>query len=140
MMNTDAPAHAIEFAHGYTYSGHPVACAAAVATMDWFVQEDLIARAQQAGPMLGDAVHAAIRGLPGVVGIRSLGLAAAVELAANPAAPGKKAFDIFLDCLAHGVLVRSAGDNLVLAPAYRVSPGQIAQMVDTLAASIKRLA
>jgi beta-alanine--pyruvate transaminase len=140
MMNTDAPAHAIEFAHGYTYSGHPVACAAAVATMDWFVQEDLIARAQQAGPLLGDAVHAAIRGLPGVVGIRSLGLAAAVELAANPAAPGKKAFDIFLDCLAHGVLVRSAGDNLVLAPAYRVSPGQIAQMVDTLAASIKRLA
>ena len=138
MMNTDAPAHAIEFAHGYTYSGHPVACAAAVATMDWFAQEDLIARAQQAGPLLGHAVHAAIRGLPGVVGIRSLGLAAAVELAADPAAPGKKAFDIFLDCLAHGVLVRSAGDNLVLAPAFVVTPAQIAQMVDTLAASIKR--
>lgn len=138
LMNTDAPAHAIEFAHGYTYSGHPVACAAAVATLDWFKQEALLARAQQAAPLLGDAVHAAIKGLPGVVGIRSLGLAAAVEMAANPAAPGKKAFDIFLDCLAHGVLVRSAGDNLVLAPAYVATPSQIAQMVDTLAASIQR--
>jgi beta-alanine--pyruvate transaminase len=67
-----------------------------------------------------------------------LGLAAAVELAADTAAPGRKAYDIFLDCLAHGVLVRSAGDNLVLAPAYVVNEAQIAQMVDTLAASIKR--
>jgi beta-alanine--pyruvate transaminase len=140
IMHTDAPLHAIEFAHGYTYSGHPVACAAAVATMDLFVQEDLLARAAAAGPLLGDAVHAAIKGLPNVVGIRSLGLAAAVELAPNPSAPGKKAYEVFLDCLAHGVLVRSAGDNLVLAPAYVVTPAQIAQMVDTLAAAIKRQA
>ena len=138
MMNTDAPAHAIEFAHGYTYSGHPVACAAAVATLDWFREEDLLRRASQTGPQLGAAVHAAIRGMPGVVGIRSLGMAAAVELAAEPAAPGKKAFEIFLDCLDHGVLVRAAGDNLVLAPAYIATSSQIAQMVDTLAASIKR--
>jgi beta-alanine--pyruvate transaminase len=67
-------------------------------------------------------------------------LAAAVELAPNPSAPGKKAYEVFLDCLAHGVLVRSAGDNLVLAPAYVVTPAQIAQMVDTLAAAIKRQA
>jgi len=140
LMHTDAPLHAIEFAHGYTYSGHPVACAAAVATMDLFLQEDLLARAAAAGPLLGDAVHAAIKGLPNVVGIRSLGLAAAVELAPNPSAPGKKAYEVFLDCLAHGVLVRSAGDNLVLAPAYVVTPAQIAQMVDTLAAAIKRQA
>jgi beta-alanine--pyruvate transaminase len=138
MMNTDAPAHAIEFAHGYTYSGHPVACAAAVATLDWFREEDLLRRASQTGPQLGAAVHAAIRGMPGVVGIRSLGMAAAVELAAEPAAPGKKAFEIFLHCLDHGVLVRAAGDNLVLAPAYIATSSQIAQMVDTLAASIKR--
>ena len=67
-----------------------------------------------------------------------LGLAAAVELVADLAAPGKKAYDIFLDCLAQGVLVRAAGDNLVLAPAYVVSPAQIDQLVNTLAASIKR--
>ena len=140
IMQSDAPVHAIEFAHGYTYSGHPVACAAAVATLDWFEQEDLLARAQRTAPLLGEAVHSAIRGLPGVVGIRSLGMAAAVEMAANPQAPGKKAFDIFLDCLSHGVLVRSAGDNLVLAPAYVVTPAQLAQMVDTLAAAIRRQA
>ena len=138
LMNTDAPQHAIEFAHGYTYSGHPVACAAAVASMDLLAEEQLFERAASSGVLLGDAVHAAMQGLPGVVGIRTLGLAAAVELAPNPAAPGKKAYDIFLDCLAHGVLVRSAGDNLVLAPAYVVSPSEIAQMVDILAASIKR--
>ena len=138
LMNTDAPQHAIEFAHGYTYSGHPVACAAAVASMDLLAEEKLFERAANSGVILGHAVHAAMRGLPGVVGIRTLGLAAAVELAPDPVAPGKKAYDIFLDCLAHGVLVRSAGDNLVLAPAYVVSESQIAQMVDTLAASIKR--
>ena len=138
LMNTDAPQHAIEFAHGYTYSGHPVACAAAVASMDLLADEKLFERAASSGEILGHAVHAAMRGLPGVVGIRTLGLAAAVELAPDPVAPGKKAYDIFLDCLAHGVLVRSAGDNLVLAPAYVVSESQIAQMVDTLAASIKR--
>ncbi len=138
LMNTDAPSHAIEFAHGYTYSGHPVACAAAVASMDLLAEENLFQRAADMGLVLGNAVHAAMRGLPGVVSIRSLGLAAAVELAADPAAPGRKAYDIFLDCLAHGVLVRSAGDNLVLAPAYVVNEAQIAQMVDTLAASIKR--
>ena len=138
LMNTDAPQHAIEFAHGYTYSGHPVACAAAVASMDLLAEENLFQRAADSGVLLGKAVHAAMRGLPGVVGIRTLGLAAAVELAADPTAPGQKAYNIFLDCLAHGVLVRSAGDNLVLAPAYVVSESQIAQMVDTLAASIKR--
>ena len=138
LMNTDAPQHAIEFAHGYTYSGHPVACAAAVASMDLLAEENLFQRAADSGVLLGNAVHAAMRGLPGVVGIRTLGLAAAVELAADPTAPGQKAYNIFLDCLAHGVLVRSAGDNLVLAPAYVVSESQIAQMVDTLAASIKR--
>ena len=109
LMDTDAPMHTIEFAHGYTYSGHPVACAAAVATLDLFVQEDLLARAAAAGHLLGDAVHAAIKGLTHVVGIRSLGLAAAVELAADPLAPGKKAYEVFLDCLAHGVLVRAPG-------------------------------
>ena len=71
----------MEFFHGYTYSGHPVACAAAIATLELFEKEKLFPRAGEMGKVLGDAFHSAFKGLPNVIGIRSLGLAAAVELA-----------------------------------------------------------
>jgi beta-alanine--pyruvate transaminase len=138
LMNSGAPEHVIEFFHGYTYSGHPVACAAAVATLSLFKEEALFARAATMAPVLGDAMHAAFKGLPHVIGIRTLGLAGAVELAPMAGAPGKRAFNIFLDCYHHGVLVRAAGDNLVLCPAFTVEKAQIEQMVGTLADSIRR--
>ncbi len=133
-----APEHAIEFFHGYTYSGHPVACAAAIATLDLFREEQLFERAGQMGPVLGDAMHSALKGLPNVVSIRSLGLAAAVELASVPGLPGKRAYDIFLDCYHRGVLVRNAGENLVFAPPYIVEKAQIETMVGVLADAIRR--
>ena len=138
MMNAGSPEHVIEFFHGYTYSGHPVACAAAIATLNLFKEEDLCARAAAMGPVLGDAMHAAFKGLPNVIGIRTLGLAGAVELAPMAGAPGKRAFDIFLDCYHKGVLVRAAGDNLVICPAFTVDKSQIDQIVGTLADSIRR--
>ena len=140
VMNTSAPEWAIEFFHGYTYSGHPVACAAAVATLKLYQQEQLFQRADQMSRVLGDAMHAAMKGLPHVIGIRSLGLAAVVELAPLPGAPGKRAFDIFMDCFHKGSLVRPAGDNLVLAPPYIVEKSQIEQLVGTLADAIQRSA
>jgi beta-alanine--pyruvate transaminase len=127
--NAQSPDHAIEFMHGYTYSGHPVACAAAIATLNLFKEEQLFERAGQMGQVLGDAMHAALKGLPNVIGIRTLGLAGAVELTGIAGAPGKRAYDIFLDCYHHGVLVRPAAENLVLCPPYIVSPAQIEQMV-----------
>ena len=136
--HANSPAHAIEFAHGYTYSGHPVACAAAIATLDLYREENLFARAGEMGKVLGDAMHSALTGLPNVTGIRTLGLAGAVELASPPGLAGKRAYDVFLDCFHRGVLVRSAGDNVVLAPPYIVSRSQIEQMVDTLAGAIRR--
>ncbi len=138
MMNTNAPEHGIEFFHGYTYSGHPVSCAAAIATMTLLKEEKLFERAAKMGPVLGDAMHSAMKGLPNVIGIRSLGLAAVVELAPLAGAPGKRAYDIFLDCYQKGSLVRPAGDNLVLAPPYIVENHHIDQLVSTLAASIKQ--
>ncbi len=137
MMKTDAPEHVIEFFHGYTYSGHPVACAAALATLDLYKQEGLFARAEEMGKVLGDAFHSTFKGLPNVVGIRSLGLAAAVELAPIAGTPGKRGYDIFLDCFKKGVLVRPAGDVLVFAPPYIVEKQHIDQMVNTLADAIK---
>ena len=132
------PEHLSEFAHGYTYSGHPVACAAAVAAIGLMHEEQLFDRAAQMGPVLSDAVHNACTGLPNVISIRSLGMAAAVELAPIPGSPGKRGYEVFLDCYQSGVLVRPAGDNLVFAPAFIVEPDQIDQMTATLAAAIKR--
>ena len=138
MMNTSAPEHAIEFFHGYTYSGHPVACAAALATLELMEQEDLFARAGQQGRVLGDALHSTLKGLPGVVGIRSLGLAGAVELEPNASVPGKKAFEIFRSCFEQGVWIRPAGDNLVVCPPYIVTDAHIEQIVSTMAQAIRQ--
>ena len=138
LMKTDAPEHVVEFFHGYTYSGHPVSCAAAIATLELFEKEQLFARAGEMGPVLGDAFHSAFKGLPNVIGIRSLGLAAAVELAPIAGMPGKRAYDIFLDCFHKGSLVRAAGDVLVIAPPYIVEKSHT--LVNTLADSIKKYA
>ena len=136
--NADSPAHAVEFFHGYTYSGHPVACAAAIATLDLFKEEKLFERAGQMGTVLGDAMHGGLKGLPNVVGIRSLGLAGAVELASIAGSPGKRAYDIFMDCFKHGVLVRPAADNIVICPPYIVEKEHIERIVSVVADSIKK--
>ncbi|TAL67996.1 MAG: aminotransferase class III-fold pyridoxal phosphate-dependent enzyme, partial [Burkholderiaceae bacterium] len=138
MMKTSAPEHVIEFFHGYTYSGHPVACAAAIATLELLQQEHLFARAGEMGKLLGNAMHGALKGLPNVIGIRALGLAAAVELAPMAGLPGKRAYEIFIDCFHRGSLVRPAGDVLVLAPPFIVEKEHIDTLVNTLADSIKR--
>ncbi|MFM2209596.1 MAG: hypothetical protein RIQ96_1239, partial [Pseudomonadota bacterium] len=87
---------------------------------------------------LGDAMHATFKGMPNVVGIRTMGLAGAVELTGYPGLPGKRAYDIFLDCFQKGVLVRPAGENLVLCPPYIVEKSHIDQLVSTLADAIRR--
>jgi len=124
----------------YTYSGHPVACAAAVATLKLFQEENLFQRAGEMGKKLGDAFHATFKGLPHVVSIRSLGGAAAVELAPIAGAPGKRAYNVFLDCFKHGALVRPAGEVLVIAPPYIAEADHIDRLVNTLADAVRRQA
>ena len=136
--NSNAPEHAIEFFHGYTYSGHPVACAAAIATLTLFKQDNLFQRAGEMGKVLGDAMHSGLKGLPNVIGIRTLGLAGAVELASIAGSPGKRAFDIFMTCYHHGVLVRPAGENLVVCPPYIVEKEHIDRIVNVLADAIHK--
>ena len=137
-VHEKSPAHAVEFMHGYTYSGHPVACAAAVATLNLYKEENLFERAGEMGKVLGDAMHSAFKGLPNVIGIRTLGLAGAVELTGIANLPGKRAFDIFMECFHAGIMVRPAGENLVLAPPYIVEKSHIDELVGTLAAAIKK--
>ncbi|MDB5744851.1 MAG: aminotransferase class III-fold pyridoxal phosphate-dependent enzyme [Polaromonas sp.] len=134
--NANSPDYAVEFFHGYTYSGHPVACAAAIATLELFKQENLFERAGQMGAVLGDALHGGLKDLPNVVGIRSLGLAGAVELAPVAGAPGKRAYDIFMTCFHNGVLVRPAGENIVVCPPYIVEKEHVDRMVDVVGDAI----
>ena len=102
-------------------------------------QERLFERAAQMGPVLGRAMHHNLKGLPHVVSIRSLGLAAAVELSPSSLGVGQRGYAVFQECLRRGVLVRSAGDNLVFAPPFVVEREHIEHMVATLADAITSL-
>ena len=90
------------------------------------------------GKVLGNAFHSTFKGMPNVVGIRSLGLAAAVELTPIAGSPGKRAYDIFLDCFKNGALVRPAGDTVVIAPPYIVEKSHIDTLVNVLADAIRK--
>lgn len=118
------PANAIELFHGYTYSGHPAAAAAAVATLDLYEKEGLFARAARLEPVFESAVHG-LRGAPHVKDIRNIGMAAAIELEPRPGQPGARAYEAFLACLKAGVLVRFTGDILAFSPPLIIDEEQI---------------
>ena len=129
------PPGAIELFHGYTYSAHPLACAAGIATLQLYKDEDLFNRAAKMAPVMEDAVHA-LKGTRHVIDLRNSGLVGAVELESRPGAPGARAFETFLKCWEKGVLVRTSGDNIAIAPPLIVEEAQIDQIVDTLREAI----
>jgi beta-alanine--pyruvate transaminase len=133
------PEHLIEFAHGYTYSGHPVACAAALGTLDTYDDEGLLTRAAELEPYWSDAVHS-LRGLPHVIDVRNIGLIGAIELEPMPDAPTKRAFPAFLEAFENGVLIRTTGDTIALSPPLIISRAQIDELLGTLSTVLKTLA
>nr|MBA2722996.1 aminotransferase class III-fold pyridoxal phosphate-dependent enzyme [Methylibium sp.] len=135
----EGPDHLIEFFHGYTYSAHPLACAAALGTLDTYAEEGLLTRALEMEPCFAEALHS-LKGLPNVIDVRNIGLVGGIELAPMDGQPGKRAFDVFLDCWERGVLVRTTGDTIALSPPLIVEKQHIDQMVGTLADALKRAA
>jgi beta-alanine--pyruvate transaminase len=133
------PEHLIEFFHGYTYSSHPLACAAGLATLETYAEEGLLTRAQQMQGYFAEALHS-LRGLPNVIDIRNIGLVGGVELAPLPGEPAKRAFNVFLDCYDKGVLIRTTGDTLAFSPPLIIERAQIDQLVDTVRGAIQRAA
>jgi beta-alanine--pyruvate transaminase len=127
----DASPSGIELFHGYTYSGHPLACAAGLATLDVYAAEGLFERAAALAPHWEDAVHS-LRSAPGVVDVRNLGLVAGIELAPRAGAPGARAFDAFVKCFERGVLIRVTGDIIALSPPLIIEREQIDQLVGVL--------
>ena len=133
------PENAIELFHGYTYSAHPVACAAALATLDVYADEGLLTRAATLAPIWEDAMHS-LRGLPHVIDVRNFGLIGAVELEPRPGRPGTRGYDVFVECFARGVMVRQTGDVIAMSPPLIIQPAQISRIVETLAAVIRETA
>jgi beta-alanine--pyruvate transaminase len=129
----------IEFAHGYTYSGNPIAAAAGLATLETYKEEGLFERAKALEPVFADALHS-LKGEPHVIDIRTIGLIGAVELEPIPGKPTARAFSAFLDAFDHNLLIRTTGDIIALSPPLIVSESQIGEIVDGLRAVIRRLA
>jgi beta-alanine--pyruvate transaminase len=130
-----APA-GIELFHGYTYSGHPLACAAAIASMELQRSEDLPARAAAIEPYWQEAAHS-LRGLPNVVDIRDCGLIAAVELAPRAGKPTDRAVRVFQRCFDDGLLIRTTGDIIALSPPLIIETGHVDRIVTTLSEAIR---
>jgi beta-alanine--pyruvate transaminase len=132
------PESAIELFHGYTYSAHPVACAAALATQQIYEREKLLTRGAELAKKWEDAVHS-LRDMPHVIDIRNLGLVAGIELAPRAGAPGSRAYEVFLKAYEKGLLVRFTGDIIALSPPLIIEPSQIDELVGTLRDVLKQI-
>ncbi len=130
------PAHMIEFFHGYTYSAHPLAVAAAHATLDVMADEKLIARAAELAPVLEQAVHS-LRGEPHVIDIRNVGLAAAIELSPVAGSPGLRGVRVFEKALDEGYMVRFSGDIIAVAPPFVSSVAEVQGMIEGIRRALR---
>jgi beta-alanine--pyruvate transaminase len=130
--------NAIEFFHGYTYSGHPLAAAAACATLDLYKKENLFERAKEIAPYFEQAVHS-LKGAPHVIDVRNMGLVAGVELEPYAGKPSAKAYEVFTRCYQKGILVRYTGDILAFSPPLIIEKKEIDQLFGVLADVLKTI-
>ena len=133
------PPAAIEFFHGYTYSGHPVACAAALASLEVYRRDGLFTRVKSLASHWEDGIHA-LRAKPNVIDIRNIGLMGAVELAPRPDAPGARGYEVLVKALKAGLLIRATGDIIALSPPLIISEDEIGKLFDILGGVLDDLA
>jgi beta-alanine--pyruvate transaminase len=133
------PTNQVELFHGYTYSAHPVACAAGLATLEIYRKENLLTRGAELTEYWQDAMHS-LKSLPNVIDIRAIGLVAGIELAPRPGAVGARGYDVMVDCFNSGLVLRSTGDTLAMSPPLIVERSHIDDMVAMLGDAVKRVA
>jgi beta-alanine--pyruvate transaminase len=131
-MATGGPDYMLEFPHGYTYSAHPIACAAGNAALDLLVQERAVDRVRELAPYFENAVHG-LKGSKHVLDVRNIGLAAGLTIEALPGEPAKRPFEIAMKCLEKGVYVRYGGDTIQLAPPFIVEKPELDLLVSVVA-------
>ena len=129
----------IELFHGYTYSGHPLACAAALATLDIYRNEGLFMRAASLAPYFEDRAHA-LKGAPHVIDVRNIGVVAGIELEARPGAPGARGLETFVKCFERGLLARVTGDTIALSPPLIAEREHVDEIFEILGAAIRDVA
>ena len=133
-----APEGAIEFLHGYTYSAHPMACSALLATQKLYVDEQLFARAQAMAPKFEAALHS-LKDARHVIDIRNLGIVGGIELEPRAGAVGRRGLEAHIRCFEAGVLVRSTGDILALSPPLIIEDAHIERIVETIRTALAGL-
>ncbi len=131
------PEETIEFFHGYTYSGHPLACAAAIATLDIYDREGLFERAAGLADYWQQAMHS-LKGVGPIIDIRTIGLVAGLELEPIAGKPGSRAYQAFVNCFEQDLLIRTTGDIIALSPPLIIEKAQIDRMVDRLDAVLSK--
>ncbi len=136
---TNGPDWMIDFFHGYTYSGHPMACAASIGTLDTYQEEGLLTRAAELAPYWEERLHA-LKGLPHIIDIRNIGLIGAIEFDPVPGQPTKRAYDRFVKAYEHNLLVRQTGDIIALSPPLIISKSEIDELFDSLTMVLKTTA
>jgi beta-alanine--pyruvate transaminase len=132
------PENMIELFHGYTYSGHPAACAAGLATLDIYEEQFLLTRGASVAEYWQEAVHD-LRSCKRAINIRNIGLVAGIELESRKNAPGARAYDVFLECFARGLLIRVTGDIIALSPPLIVEREQIDTIASVLSEALERI-
>ncbi|MCH8265590.1 MAG: aspartate aminotransferase family protein [Proteobacteria bacterium] len=137
-MDKGGPEYMVEFPHGYTYSAHPVACAAGLAALDILIDDNLVDRVKQMAPVFEAAVHS-LKGSPFVTDIRNYGLAAGISLKHYPNEPARRPFEVGLKCLQKGFYVRWGGDTIQLAPPFIVDAQQIDALINAVGESLNEL-
>jgi beta-alanine--pyruvate transaminase len=138
-MAAGGPEYMLEFAHGYTYSAHPVACAAGNAALDVLVKEDMVSRVRELAPYFEAAVHS-LKGRRHVLDIRNYGLAAGLTIAAVPGEPARRPYEIAMACWRKGFYVRYGGDTIQLAPPFITERAEIDRLVEALGDSLMETA
>jgi beta-alanine--pyruvate transaminase len=128
----------IELFHGYTYSGHPLACAAGIATLDTYEEEGLLERGSTLEKYWEDALHS-LKGLPHVIDIRNAGLMGAIELAPRSGAPGSRGYSALVKCFEAGALIRYTGDTLAFSPPLIVEKAQIDRLFEIVGEVLRTL-
>jgi beta-alanine--pyruvate transaminase len=138
-MAQGGPDYMLEFAHGYTYSAHPVACAVGLAALDLLVKENMVERVKALAPYFENAVHS-LKGAKHITDIRNYGLAAGITLAAVPGEPARRPYEIAMAMLKKGFYVRYGGDTIQLAPPFITTPAQIDSLINALGDTINQTA
>ena len=138
-MAAGGPDYLLEFAHGYTYSAHPVPCAVGLATLDLLVKENMVDRVKELAPHFENAVHS-LKGAKHITDIRNFGLAAGFTVDALPGEPARRPYDIAMAMLEKGFYVRYGGDTIQLAPPFISTPAQIDSLINALGETFNQTA